>query len=70
MTNFCSDNVTGACPEIMAALARAGEGAAMPYGNDDWTRRVEARFREVFETDCRSFPWRPARRPIRSRSAR
>ena len=30
MTNFCSDNVTGASPEILEALARASEGAAMP----------------------------------------
>ncbi len=56
MTNFCSDNVAGASPQILEALARAGEGAAMPYGNDDLTRRVEARLREVFETDCAVFP--------------
>ncbi len=56
MTNFCSDNTTGASPEILDALAGAGEGQAMPYGNDDLTRRVEARFRELFETDCAVFP--------------
>ncbi len=56
MTNFCSDNATGASPEILAALARAAEGAAMPYGDDDLTRRLEARFQDVFETDCRAFP--------------
>lgn len=56
MTNFCSDNVTGAAPEILEALARANAGAAMPYGADDWTRRVEARLQEVFETGCRAFP--------------
>ncbi|MEE8501742.1 MAG: low specificity L-threonine aldolase [Kiloniellales bacterium] len=56
MTNFCSDNVSGAAPEIIEALAKANAGPAMPYGNDDWTRRVEARLQQIFETDCRVFP--------------
>ncbi len=56
MTNFCSDNVTGASPEILEALTRAGEGAAMPYGADPLTARVEARFKELFETDCTILP--------------
>ena len=56
MTNFCSDNVTGATPEILAALAAANEGDAMPYGEDMWTRRAEALFREVFECDLEIFP--------------
>ena len=56
IVNFCSDNVAGAAPEIMEALARAGQGAAMPYGNDDWTRRVERRLAEVFECDLAAFP--------------
>ncbi len=49
--NFCSDNVTGASPAILEALARAGGGAAMPYGADPLTAKVEARLREIFETD-------------------
>ncbi len=53
--NFCSDNTTGAAPEILAALAAANDGAAMPYGNDDFTRRVEARIAEVFETEADVF---------------
>jgi len=53
--NFCSDNTTGAAPEILAALTAANTGAAMPYGNDDWTRRVEARIAEVFETEAAVF---------------
>ncbi len=56
MTNFCSDNVSGAAPEIIEALAKANAGPAMPYGNDDWTRRVERRLQQVFECDCRVFP--------------
>ncbi len=56
MTNFCSDNTAGASPQILEALAREAAGKVMPYGNDDLTRRVEARLREVFETDCAVFP--------------
>ena len=55
--NFSSDNVTGASPEILDALTRAGgEGSAMPYGNDSWTARVETKFRQIFETDLAAFP--------------
>ena len=53
--NFCSDNTSGAHPKILAALGAANDGAAMPYGNDDLTRRVEARISEVFERDCAVF---------------
>lgn len=53
--NFASDNWTGAAPEIMDALARANDGAVPSYGGDDLTARVEARFAEVFETDCKVF---------------
>ncbi len=54
--NFCSDNVTGVAPEIMAALAAANTGTAMGYGNDDITRRVEKLVGELFETDAVVFP--------------
>ena len=53
--NFCSDNVTGAAPEILEALARANRGSAMPYGADDLTRSVERRFAELFERDVAVF---------------
>jgi len=54
--NFCSDNVTGVAPEIMAALAAVNMGAAMGYGNDDITRRVEKHIAELFETEVTVFP--------------
>ena len=54
--NFCSDNVTGVAPEIMAALAAANHGTAAAYGNDDWTRKVEARLCGIFERKVRAFP--------------
>jgi threonine aldolase len=50
--NFCSDNTAGVHPKILAALASANPGNAMPYGNDDITARVEARLAEIFERDC------------------
>jgi len=54
--NFCSDNVTGVAPEIMAALAAVNHGPAMGYGNDDVTRRVQTLIAELFETDAVVFP--------------
>ncbi|NKB48930.1 MAG: low specificity L-threonine aldolase [Alphaproteobacteria bacterium] len=54
--NFASDNVSGAAPEIVAALTKAADGAAMPYGADDWTARVEAKCAEIFETEVAVFP--------------
>lgn len=50
--NFASDNVEGASPALLEALARANAGQARPYGADDLTLRVEARVRELFERDC------------------
>ncbi len=49
---FASDNTAGVCPEAMAALQAANDGWLPSYGNDDITRRVCDRLREVFETDC------------------
>jgi threonine aldolase len=50
--NFASDNITGVHPKIVAAIAAASSGVAMPYGGDDWTARVEKRLCEIFERDC------------------
>lgn len=56
MANFASDNVTAAHPAIMAAIQQANQGSAMPYGADDWTKRVEARLSEIFETEVAALP--------------
>ncbi len=53
--NFSSDNVTGVAPEIMAALVAANDGAAISYGNDEYTQRLEVKFSELFETDVTVF---------------
>ena len=31
---FASDNVTGACPEVLDAILKANDGDRTPYGND------------------------------------
>ena len=31
---FASDNVVGACPEVLDAVIKANEGDSTPYGND------------------------------------
>src|SRR3546814_16729661 len=54
--DFRSDNVAGAVPEIMAALNEANRGPASAYGDDEWSRRLDAAFATVFETECRVFP--------------
>lgn len=46
---FASDNTSGVPDQVMAALARANEGAARSYGADQVMGRVTARIREVFE---------------------
>ena len=52
---FASDNTAGIAPEILAALAKANTGYALGYGNDGWTKRVEARFAEIFEREVAVF---------------
>jgi threonine aldolase len=63
---FASDNTAGMAPEILDALGKANTGYALGYGNDDWTKRVEARFAEIFEREGRGVSGaRPARSPMR-----
>jgi threonine aldolase len=52
---FVSDNTAGLCPEVCAAIVEANTGAAASYGEDDWTRRLCDRVRELFEIDCDVF---------------
>jgi len=54
--NFCSDNVTGAAPEILAALTANNSGAFASYGADKLTERVESKLKEIFETDLAAYP--------------
>ena len=52
---FASDNTAGLCPEVCAELVEANTGAAASYGDDEWTRRLCDRVRELFEIDCDVF---------------
>ncbi|MBZ4688834.1 MAG: low specificity L-threonine aldolase [Cereibacter sp.] len=46
---FASDNASAVPPQVMAALAAANEGFAMPYGRDPIMTQVRDRIREIFE---------------------
>jgi len=54
--NFCSDNATGVSPEIMAAIAAANCGAVLSYGDDEYTKRLQVKFSDLFETSVTVFP--------------
>jgi threonine aldolase len=53
--DFASDNTAAICPTAWAALAEANAEAEISYGDDQWTRRVVTRVREIFERDCEVF---------------
>lgn len=54
--NFCSDNVTGVSPEILAAIVEANHGSAASYGADESTARLGKRLAEIFEHEVTIFP--------------
>lgn len=54
--DFRSDNVGGIAPELLDAIVAANTGAAAPYGDDDFTRGMNARFRAVFEHEVTALP--------------
>jgi len=54
--DFRSDNVTGASPEVLAALADANAGSAAAYGDDAWTTDLKRRLAQAFETEAAVFP--------------
>jgi len=47
---FFSDNAAPACPEVMAALAAANR-LDTAYDGDDWSRRLDAVFSDLFGTE-------------------
>ncbi|MBO0736398.1 MAG: low specificity L-threonine aldolase, partial [Alphaproteobacteria bacterium] len=56
MIDFRSDNTGRAAPQVLEALIRANHGTALGYGGDEWTRRLQQCFSELFETSVRVFP--------------
>ena len=53
---FASDNVAGACPEVLNAILKANEGDSTPYGNDQISINLQNKFSEIFEKDVIVFP--------------
>lgn len=53
--NFASDNIVGASAAVLEALMRANDGAMAAYGADEITKRVKARFAELFEREVSVF---------------
>ena len=53
--HFASDNNSGICPEVWAALAEANTGHVTGYGDDPWTEKAKQYVRDLFETDCEVF---------------
>ena len=53
--NFVSDNLAGASAPVLQAMLAANDGLAAAYGNDAWTKRVEALFAELFEREVAVF---------------
>ncbi len=50
-----SDNIAGASPEIIEAIAACNAGQAQAYGDDGYTQRVEERFAALFEREVQVF---------------
>ena len=53
--HFASDNYSGACPEVMAAIQAANQAHAPAYGGDPWTARATELIRQLFDADCEVF---------------
>lgn len=53
--SFASDNNSGACAEVIAAIAAANTGHVLGYGDDPWTERASAAFRREFGGEAETF---------------
>ena len=49
--SFGSDNNSGVHPNIMDALVKANSGHAIGYGDDEFTRMAENKFKQLFGYD-------------------
>ncbi|WP_062269041.1 threonine aldolase family protein [Endozoicomonas arenosclerae] len=50
--NFCSDNGSGVCPEVMQALADANQGHVPSYGNDRLTQEADELIKAALGREC------------------
>ncbi len=53
---FASDNVTGACPEVLDAILKSNDDDKTPYGNDKLSINLKDKFSEIFEKEVIVFP--------------
>ena len=53
---FASDNISGACPEVLDAILKANEGDSTPYGNDQVSTDLQNKFSDIFEKEIVIFP--------------
>ena len=53
---FASDNIAGACPEVLDAILKANEGDSTPYGNDQLSTELQNKFSDIFEKEVVVFP--------------
>lgn len=53
--NFGSDNSSGACSAVLAALQNANSGVSAGYGEDSWSAQAQKKLCEVFECELEAF---------------
>src|SRR4051812_49409863 len=53
--SFASDNNASVHPEVLSALARANEGHAVAYGDDELTARAAGRLARAFGEKAQAF---------------
>ena len=53
--NFGSDNSSGACSAVLAALQNANSGVTAGYGEDLWSAQAQKKLSEVFECELEAF---------------
>jgi len=56
IANFRSDNETPVAPAIMQAILDANHGTAWAYADDDWSKRLNGVFSELFRTETVALP--------------
>jgi len=54
--NFRSDNETPVAPAIMEAIVEANSGTAWAYADDEWSKRLDSVFSELFRTEATVIP--------------
>ena len=54
--NFRSDNETPVAPAIMQAIVEANKGTAWAYAEDDWSKKLNRVFSDLFRTDAIVLP--------------